>query len=672
MRNTFPPAFQPNEIQEEGEEVEQQPPTQQPAPPLPTTPQENRPTPEVRFREEEEVQVLGTTRPPQQAPPVQHQHPTHGGPQTTTTTAHNNHLHGFGTAEQHGEIHRFGGPTPNNGIINNMEKTSQFPNMNYPNYNTGPPFGGFNPTYNAGPTFGGHNFSPGSGSTFTTPTTGAMLGASGWNNTGWNNNTTTGPGSFGTPPGAITHTAFGMHGPAGTVMAFGNNQYPATYGQMAAHSPPNMQAAAALKLQELQMKACTGNLTESDMNRFTILKSTMQTGTKIVTPSKSSDMTMRICNLLGWVGLKSDQEHLLHRETQGKWIRYKEAPTKAERQAVVESCFTQPLIQANPLFASILTDEFRDIIMDFRFSPKNFNGTKPSGGLGPLTFISRSTAEHENLQYFNRINALASSVTVADVERTTAGTPILPKDVDGTINVIELNLIAISSTLTQWAPPAREMRRLQDALKENYTRLKEMKNFQATYGNEIIYQLCRHLQKYFDHHCTELDLQMGNFPKFNIDFLIQGIENNNLQLSYSYGPLFATAKNPPTTPTPNDRTRNKKRTNEGLPKPSPGAGTDNGKISRAGQGCEEQKKLIKEYLNTHEHLPKIADIRIANGYNTDKELADALGIKEGTCLVWVLYCVCKKRCKRKDTHELNKATYKPNKAIEILKKGLSM
>jgi uncharacterized membrane protein len=59
-----------------------------------------------------------------------------------------------------------------------------------------------------------------------------------------------------------------------------------------------------------------------------------------------------------------------------------------------------------------------------------------------------------------------------------------------------------------------------------------------------VYQLCRHLERYFIVYCTEADVQDRRFPKFNIDFLIQGIENNNLSLSHSYEPIFAAKQTP--------------------------------------------------------------------------------------------------------------------------------
>jgi hypothetical protein len=88
--------------------------------------------------------------------------------------------------------------------------------------------------------------------------------------------------------------------------------------------------------------------------------------------------------------------------------------------------------------------------------------------MGPLTFISRSTAEHENLQYFNRLNTAASERTTADIERAKAGTPILPTDIDGLLNVVVLNQMAIASSLTQSAAPAQGIRTLISVLQANY------------------------------------------------------------------------------------------------------------------------------------------------------------------------------------------------------------
>jgi hypothetical protein len=168
-------------------------------------------------------------------------------------------------------------------------------------------------------------------------------------------------------------------------------------------------------------------------------------------------------------------------------MKFLAATTKAEQKATVKSNFVQPLIQQDPLFASILTDDFADNILPCQFAPKNYSGMKPTGGMGPLMFISRTTAEHENLQYFNRLNAAASERTTADIEMAKAGTPILPTDIDGLLNVIVLNQMAIASSLTQWAATAQGIRTLISVLRANYTRLKGMGNFHETFGNEIIF-----------------------------------------------------------------------------------------------------------------------------------------------------------------------------------------
>jgi hypothetical protein len=490
---------------------------------------------------------------------------------------------------------------------------------------------------------------------------------------GWNNNPFGTMGHFEAGMGAHTNM-FGIHGP--------------TYGEQGLPTAPTnnpLQLTVQQKMQELTNRACTGNLSIADMNSLKVLKATLPAPNTNSTLERGENISIQFCNILGWAGFTTNQKHFLHQETNGKWMKFLAATTKAERKAIVKSNFVQPLIQQDPLFASILTDDFADTILSCQFAPKNYSGMKPTGGMGPLTFISRSTAEHENLEYFNRLNAAASERTTADIERAKAGTPILPTDIDGLLNVIVLNQMAIASSLTQWAAPAQGIRTLIGVLRANYTRLKGMVNFQETFGNEIIFQLCHHLDNYFSTYCTEQDLLQGNFPQFNIDFLIQGIENNNLAPSFSHGPLFASTR--PTTPTPTGATAGArtgtqarragtKRTNDGTAKhtqrPQHTAPKDTGKITRNGQGCEEQKRLINEYLKNHEYVPKIADIRIANGLNTDKDLYEALGVPEGTCLVWVLYCTCKQRCRRKGTHGFDTTKFKPTKAVEILRKGLLM
>jgi hypothetical protein len=172
-------------------------------------------------------------------------------------------------------------------------------------------------------------------------------------------------------------------------------------------------------------------------------------------------------------------------------------------------------------------------------------------------------------------------------------------DIYGLLNVIVLNQMTIASSLSQWAAPAQGIRTLISVLRANYTRLKGMGNFQETFGNEIIFQPCHHLDNYFSTYCTEHNLLQGNFPQFNIDFLMQGIDNNNLAPSFSHGPLFTSTS--PATPTPTGaaagartgtqtRRAGTKRTNDRTAKHTEHTATkDTGKITRNGQGCEEQK-----------------------------------------------------------------------------------
>jgi hypothetical protein len=51
-----------------------------------------------------------------------------------------------------------------------------------------------------------------------------------------------------------------------------------------------------------------------------------------------------------------------------------------------------------------------------------------------------------------------------------------------------------------------------------------MGNFQETFSNKIIFQLCHHLDNYFSTYCLEHNLLQGNFQQFNTDFLIKGMK----------------------------------------------------------------------------------------------------------------------------------------------------
>jgi hypothetical protein len=60
----------------------------------------------------------------------------------------------------------------------------------------------------------------------------------------------------------------------------------------------------------------------------------------------------------------------------------------------------QPLVRKNGRFRQILTTKFRDLIITWRLAPMNYEGLKPHGGLGPLTFVTRSLVEQENLEFY--------------------------------------------------------------------------------------------------------------------------------------------------------------------------------------------------------------------------------------------------------------------------------
>lgn len=415
-------------------------------------------------------------------------------------------------------------------------------------------------------------------------------------------------------------------------------------------------------------------LTSEDMNRFQVLKflaaesKSHPNSTKPDQPKKAKDsMGTRSWNLCGWAHLQPHELHFLHRCNNSGWLKYNKAPDKGEKDSVIDTYFIQPMIKKNPRFRQIITAEFRKSITDWRLAPTNFEGTKPHGGLGPLTYVTRSTAERERLESVRALNAQCVP-TSADIERSIPGTPQIPDTIDALITNLQLTQLGLIQVIGDRAPPSIQLQRLLDALFDNYSRLSAIANFRALISNEIIYQLCRHLERYFGVFCTAEDVAAKRFPKFNIDFLILGIENNNLSLSHSYGPIFLPAKTPatprPSPPTPTDRNTDRKRNADKSPKKDK-------PTTRKGPGCDAIRKLIADHRATHDgNFPRLSDIRTANEFGSTKEMCEALGLKSSNCLNYGLFCYCNGKCK--NTHQSDFSAYKPDKAIEMLKKATTM
>jgi hypothetical protein len=125
-------------------------------------------------------------------------------------------------------------------------------------------------------------------------------------------------------------------------------------------------------------------------------------------------------------------------------FNYNKASNKVEKEAVVDSYFVQPLVSKNSRFRQILTTEFRDLIITWRLVPANYEGLKPHGGLGPLSFVTRSLAEQENLEFYRTMNTLTENPTSADIKQAIPGTPKISDNIDALITLLILNI----------APPA--------------------------------------------------------------------------------------------------------------------------------------------------------------------------------------------------------------------------
>jgi len=561
-------------------------------------------------------------------------------PLSTQERTHLQHLlHKFPEAAE--EVHRRNGGSTNTTFRDMGSTTFEAPV--------------YHPTSTVNTPFRGNGFSTGSTSQFAPPA----------------GTTTTNANPFG-------DTAYGTSGLTGP---FGNTAF--NLGTPAPAPPPQMDIAQ--RLQDLQGKAIAGHLTTEEMNAFNVLNSGMvgsgSASSPITAVDSANTIGTRGFNVCGWAHLQPSELHHLHECNDSGWLRFTNAKNKEDRKAIVDAYFVQPLVKKNGRFRQILTTEFRDLILNWRLAPTNFEGSKPHGGLGPLSFVTRSLAEQENIEYYRTLNSLTANPTTADFERAVPGTPKIPDNIDALITLLVLNQLALVQVIGNLAPPPVAIQRLIDALYDNYNRLTGISDFQMLISNELVYQLCSHLGKYFSTYCTEADVMEKRFPKFNIDFLINGIENNNLAMSMRYGPIFATKKNTqrqtPSTPGGGGGGGGTTGGNTGTTTPASRKRAADRKAAtaaatlpqtRSGPGCEAIRKLVEEHRAKNDgKFPRLSDIRTANDFTSSKEMCTEIGLNASKCIMWGLYCSCKGRCRT--PHQTDFTSFKPERALAIMLKA---
>jgi hypothetical protein len=128
----------------------------------------------------------------------------------------------------------------------------------------------------------------------------------------------------------------------------------------------------------------------------------------------------------------------------------------------------------------------------------------------------------------------------------------------------------------------------------------------------------------------------------NIDFLIQGIENNNLSLSHSYGPIFTAKRTPPRVNTPQagggggggTRGDNGGATPAARKQAATAAAKAAHPVVRTGLGCAAIIKLVEEHQAKHNgKFPRLSDIRTANNVASTKDMCTEISLKSSNCLM---------------------------------------
>jgi hypothetical protein len=224
-----------------------------------------------------------------------------------------------------------------------------------------------------------------------------------------------------------------------------------------AQAPATMNIAE--RLHEWQGKAIAGHLTREEMNASNVLKSGMSGSGLASDPSSSLTDTLgtRGFNLCGWAHRPPTELHISISATTAAGSISPKHETKKNKKAVTDTYFVEPLVRKNGRFRQILTTEFRDLIINWRLAPLNFEGSKPNGVLGPLSFVTCTLAEQENLEFHCMLNSLADKPTPADIEKTIPGTPEIPEIANALITLLVQNQLALLQIIGDRAPPPREI-----------------------------------------------------------------------------------------------------------------------------------------------------------------------------------------------------------------------
>jgi hypothetical protein len=94
-------------------------------------------------------------------------------------------------------------------------------------------------------------------------------------------------------------------------------------------------------------------------------------------------------------------------------------------------------------------------------------------------------------------------------------------------------------------------------------------------------------------------------------------------------------------------------------------------VVRTGPGCAAITRLINEHQAKHYgKFPRLSNIWTANDFASTKDICTEIGLKSSNCLMWGLYCSCKGKCR--NTNQDNFSSFKPEQALEILKKATTM
>jgi len=231
------------------------------------------------------------------------------------------------------------------------------------------------------------------------------------------------------------------------------------------------------------------------------------------------------------------------------------------------------------------------------------------------------------------------------------------------ITILTNQHIVLTYLFTQTCPLAQQLQEVIDVLHQNSNIIAETPNFKWTIAAELLWQVTRTSQQFFNHATTPEDLQVNRRPAGTLSDIAKNLLCGYLTPAFNKPSFYIQPrKNKDQQPPHHKRTRDDRdRPTANQPRTAP-----NTKLLPTKCGA-----LVSAFKtsNPDSFLPPMRNMRTALGVHTDHDISKHLGIPPQACLRYQVYGECTNtRCGRLHDNATKPA---PDKHAALLAKALS-